>query len=151
MRSQIEFPMLYRPAMSLALVLTLTGCAAIPTRCYVTLTDAGQPSAEACESGSHLRVRPITPENAAYYAPPYILAALANEGYVSMPTADVGDGLPITMQQGEPVFAVDDAIVYDGVADDRLPVFSLSIPALSIEFSLPRNEAASQAQSRPTS
>ena len=145
--------MLYRPAINLMLVLTLTGCAAVPTRCYVTLSDAGQPSAEACESGSHLRVRPITLENAAYYAPPYVLAALANEGYVTMPTADVGDELPTVMQSEAPVFSVDDQIVYDHTVSDRLPIFSLAIPALSlsIELSLPRNEAASQAQSRPTS
>ncbi|MEC5324015.1 hypothetical protein [Aurantimonas sp. A3-2-R12] len=143
--------MLYRPAISLVLVLTLTGCAAVPTRCYVTLSDAGQPSAEACESGSHLRVRPITPENAAYYAPPYILAALANEGYLSMSTTDSGDELPTVMQSDAPVFSVDDQIVYDHTVSDRLPIFSLAIPSLSIELSLPRNEAASQAQSRPTS
>lgn len=145
--------MLYRPAIILVLVLTLTGCAAVPTRCYVTLSDAGQPSAEACETGSHLRVRPITAENAAYYAPPYVLAVLANEGFVSLPTTDVDDKRPAAMQLGEPIFAIDDPIVHDGVIDDRLPIFSLSIPALAVSFqlSLPRNEAASQVRSRPTS
>jgi len=53
------------------------------------------------------------------------------------------------MQSDAPVFSVDDQIVYDHTVSDRLPIFSLAIPALSlsIELSLPRNEAASQAQS----
>ncbi|HEY9056370.1 MAG TPA: hypothetical protein VIN77_04395 [Aurantimonas sp.] len=142
--------MIDRPAIGLVLVLTLTGCAAVPTRCYVTLTDAGQPSAEACETGSHLRVRPITPENAAFYAPPYVLAALANEGFVRLPTTDVGDEPSAAMQLSEPIFAVDSRIV-EVPLDDGPPLFSLSIPALSIELRLPRNEATSQARARPTS
>ncbi|MBO0903445.1 hypothetical protein [Jiella sonneratiae] len=62
--------------------LALAGCAVRPKTCYVTLSAVGQPTAEACESGPVLIVRPITESNAAYYVPPYVLGALSYEGYV---------------------------------------------------------------------
>ncbi|ORE98453.1 hypothetical protein [Aurantimonas sp. 22II-16-19i] len=67
---------------SAVLALSLLGCAARPKTCYVTLSAAGQPTAEACESGPVLMVRPITATNAAYYVPPYVLGALSYEGFL---------------------------------------------------------------------
>lgn len=75
---------------SLAAALAMAGCAAQPKTCYVTLSVGGQPTAEACETGPVLIVRPITETNAAFYVPPYVLGALSYEGFVAPPesTAD---------------------------------------------------------------
>lgn len=72
-----------RPALPLLLTLAIVGgCTSIPSRCYVTLDNGGGPTAEACETGPELIVRPITPTNAAYYVPPYVIAALSYEGFL---------------------------------------------------------------------
>ncbi|MCE7027918.1 hypothetical protein [Jiella avicenniae] len=75
---------------SVAAALAMAGCAARPKTCYVTLNLGGQPTAEACETGPVLIVRPITETNAAFYVPPYVLGALSYEGFVAPPepTAD---------------------------------------------------------------
>ncbi|MER0237291.1 hypothetical protein [Fulvimarina sp. MAC8] len=62
----------------------LSGCMAPKTQCYVTLNSAGAPTAEACETGPKLIVRPITETNAVYYVPPYVIGALQYEGYIDM-------------------------------------------------------------------
>ena len=72
-----------RPALPILFTLAIVGgCTSIPSRCYVTLDNAGGPTAEACETGPELVVRPITPTNAAYYVPPYVIAALSYEGFL---------------------------------------------------------------------
>ena len=72
-----------RPALPLLFTLAIVGgCTSIPSRCYVTLDNGGSPTAEACETGPELIVRPITPTNAAYYVPPYVIAALSYEGFL---------------------------------------------------------------------
>ncbi|MEO9789319.1 MAG: hypothetical protein ABJF67_17160 [Aurantimonas coralicida] len=72
-----------RPALPLLFTLAIVGgCTSIPSRCYVTLDNGGGPTAEACETGPELIVRPITPTNAAYYVPPYVIAALSYEGFL---------------------------------------------------------------------
>lgn len=76
---------------SAVLALSLLGCAARPKTCYVTLSAAGQPTAEACESGPVLMVRPITATNAAYYVPPYVLGALSYEGFLAPDDAQPAD------------------------------------------------------------
>lgn len=89
-----------RPALPLLFTLAIVGgCTSIPSRCYVTLDNGGGPTAEACETGPELIVRPITPTNAAYYVPPYVIAALSYEGFLvpREPTVDadaVEDGEP---------------------------------------------------------
>ncbi|SMD00562.1 hypothetical protein SAMN06297251_11799 [Fulvimarina manganoxydans] len=60
----------------------LAGCAGQTSRCYVTIDPAGDPTAEACETGPHLIVRPLGETNAAYYVPPYVLGALRYEGFL---------------------------------------------------------------------
>ncbi|WP_040325958.1 hypothetical protein [Aurantimonas manganoxydans] len=72
-----------RPALPILFTLAIVGgCTSIPSRCYVTLDNGGGPTAEACETGPELIVRPITPTNAAYYVPPYVIAALSYEGFL---------------------------------------------------------------------
>ena len=75
---------------SAVLALCLGGCASRPTTCYVTLSAGGQPTAEACETGPVLMVRPITQTNAAYYVPPYVLGALSYEGFLAPPQSTEG-------------------------------------------------------------
>ena len=75
----------------LGLLTGLTGCAVGPSRCYVTLDRVGAPTAEACETGPNLVVRPITETNAAYYVPPYVIGALAYEGFLVPAEGDAGD------------------------------------------------------------
>ncbi|HEX2019286.1 MAG TPA: hypothetical protein VGO17_10150 [Aurantimonas sp.] len=67
----------------LGLMTGLGGCAVGPSRCYVTLNAGGAPTAEACETGPNLVVRPITETNAAFYVPPYVIGALAYEGFLA--------------------------------------------------------------------
>lgn len=66
--------------------LLLAGCVGQPT-CYVTLGPGGEPTAEACQVDNRLVVRPITPRDDAFFTPPYVLAALMAEGFVSGPAA----------------------------------------------------------------
>ncbi|MEF2552862.1 hypothetical protein VQ042_16085 [Aurantimonas sp. A2-1-M11] len=78
-----------RPILPIALMTALfAGCTSIPTRCYVTLDPGGGPTAEACETGPQLVIRPITETNAAYYVPPYVIAALSYEGFLVPQDAD---------------------------------------------------------------
>lgn len=77
--------------LSMVAVLAAAGCAARPKTCYVTLSAGGQPTAEACETGPVLIVRPITETNGAFYVPPYILGALSYEGFVEPYGLTVGD------------------------------------------------------------
>ncbi|MDY8110113.1 hypothetical protein U0C82_13280 [Fulvimarina sp. 2208YS6-2-32] len=58
------------------------------THCYVTLSSDGAPTAEACETGPRLVVRPITPTNSAFYVPPYVLGALQYEGFLGEPNLE---------------------------------------------------------------
>ena len=77
----------------ISLLSVFAGCVGGPSKCYVTLSPHGQPTAEACEKGPVLTVRPITETNAAYYVPPYVLGALSYEGYVDAGALDAnGDG-----------------------------------------------------------
>ncbi|TFF20454.1 hypothetical protein E3C22_16205 [Jiella endophytica] len=116
---------------SLSLALGLGGCASRPSTCYVTLSSAGQPTAEACESGPVLMVRPITPTSAAYYVPPYVLGALSYEGFLApvedtpdaavqepeAPGTIVGSFAARSGAKGEPseaASALEEAIVPDG-------------------------------------
>jgi len=83
-----------RPALPILFTLAIVGgCTSIPSRCYVTLDHGGGPTAEACETGPDLVVRPITPMNAAYYVPPYVIAALSYEGFL-IPAEASGDADP---------------------------------------------------------
>ncbi len=68
----------------------LGGCLS-PQQCYLTLDATGGPTAEACEDGPNLVVRPITTQNSAYYVPTYVLAALSYEGYLTLPSPGAGD------------------------------------------------------------
>ena len=76
--------MLARAPLILLAVLA-AGCTTQPTKCYVTLDPKGAPTAEACETGAQLVVRPITKDNAAAHVPPYVLGALSYEGFVAGP------------------------------------------------------------------
>lgn len=73
----------------LGILTGLAGCATGPSRCYVTLSQGGAPTAEACETGPNLVVRPITESSAAYHVPPYVIGALVYEGFLV--PADEGD------------------------------------------------------------
>ncbi len=61
--------------------LLLAACAGQP-KCYVTLSAHGRPTAEACQVDNELVVRGISPDNAAFYVPPYVIAALEIEGFI---------------------------------------------------------------------
>lgn len=74
----------------------LAGCASQTSRCYVTLDPAGQPTAEACETGPHLILRPLGETNAAYYVPPYVLGALRYEGFLKEAEENLADKTPST-------------------------------------------------------
>ena len=107
---------------------SLGGCLA-PQKCYLTLNASGGPTAEACEDGPNLLVRPITPRNSAYYVPTYVLAALSYEGYLTLPSPGAVDsdwldrpvfdegygGAPARADQGaegsEPASGQDDVVI----------------------------------------
>ena len=89
--------------MSIVTLLAVAGCASRPKTCYVTLSAAGQPTAEACETGPVLIVRPITETNAAFYVPPYILGALSYEGFVA-PAEGVLDEIAVTDEEAAGTF-----------------------------------------------
>lgn len=62
--------------------LLLAACLGQPA-CYVTLSPSGRPTAEACQRGSDLVVHRITPDDDAFHTPPYVIAALMAEGFIS--------------------------------------------------------------------
>ncbi|MCB8837306.1 hypothetical protein [Aurantimonas sp. VKM B-3413] len=76
----------------ISLLSAFYGCVGGPSKCYVTLSPGGRPTAEACEKGPVLTVRPITGTNAAYYVPPYVLGALSYEGFVDPGGVTAQDG-----------------------------------------------------------
>ncbi|MEX6505495.1 hypothetical protein [Jiella sp. M17.18] len=84
----------------LSLLSLCAGCVGSPSKCYVTVSAVGQPTAEACETGPQLVVRPITPTSAAYYVPPYVLGALSYEGYIDLPPAAEDPAKPPVPEAG---------------------------------------------------
>ncbi|NDW03018.1 hypothetical protein [Jiella pacifica] len=136
---------------SIAAALGTAGCAARPTTCYVTLSVGGEPTAEACETGPVLIVRPITETNAAFYVPPYVLGALSYEGFVAPPepqadedgAAEDGAGEVRRVREGEDgppapnaASALRDALIGEAflmplASDPVIPMSDAFAPAMS--------------------